>query len=481
MDQLPNQAVGKVVLWWRLASRPRRAGHAFLAGSPSNASDLGRTLALAIELGALETSCELFDRLLRMADSRLSLDSLVPLLEAALLLGRGEVGAELAARRRDELRRSARGATLLTLLGLGGPTWLPNGRPNLLGWSRRVESGELSANDLAVLASRRARAWLSPELQLPFFSALWRQDPPRALTFLNRYFALFGMSEPLRLSESQSSDPLSCLRSVASGKSDGPLVSVLVAAYNAATTVTYAIDSLLAQSHRNLEVLIGDDASTDDTWAILARYAGDPRVRTFHSNRNQGAYNLRNALVPHARGELITFHDADDFALSQRIERQVTRLSRFGEHANTSNLLRIKTDGSVVFFKDQKATRLSRVSLLVRRYAFEAVGGFRGARVGADEELQARLRERFGPKAIGRIKLPLSLCLWSPLSATRVAGSESLDDGYRSPSRRAYSELIYRRFVARESVSDEELDQRLRETGNFVSPSSIVEAPAVTR
>jgi hypothetical protein len=110
-------------------------------------------------------------------------------------------------------------------------------------------------------------------------------------------------------------------------------------------------------------------------------------VRLFGSGVRQGTYNIRNALARKARGRLLTFHDADDLALPARIARQVEAMQREGTVAATASVLRINPAGQFVFFKDQKASRLAMVSLLVRREVFEASGGFRSALFGADLEL----------------------------------------------------------------------------------------------
>jgi hypothetical protein len=77
-----------------------------------------------------------------------------------------------------------------------------------------------------------------------------------------------------------------------------------------------------------------------------------------------------------------------------------------------------------------------------------------------------------------RVRAPLLLGLWSQGSATRGLGTEALEDGYRSPLRRSYSELVFAQhapgFPRRR---DEELDELLREAGNYQSPSELVDAP----
>ena len=340
-----------------------------------------------------------------------------------------------------------------------------------------MASEELSATDLAELLGHAPGEWLqTPEAQLLFFSALSPNQPERALGFLNGFLAQHGLGCPLSLKAPAASGNFLAGVQVRPTRvvADGPLVSIVVPAHDAAATLGYALESLLQQSYRSVEILVGDDASSDGTLEIMRRYAGDPRVRLFRSEQNQGAYNLRNALLARARGAFVTFHDADDLALPSRVERQVAQLRRAGVVGCVTNHLRLTPGGSVVFFKNQKATRLSRVSLMLRRQLFEELGPFRSAQIGADEELHAKIMARFGRTALSRIVAPLSLSLWSSASATRALGQEALEDGYRSPSRRAYSELVFRRYGACEPIADSDFEARLRETNNYVAPNALL-------
>jgi glycosyltransferase involved in cell wall biosynthesis len=80
---------------------------------------------------------------------------------------------------------------------------------------------------------------------------------------------------------------------------------------NHAKYVEEAVDSALAQTHSNLELVVVDDASDDGTPEILAAYS-DPRVRLFKNPRRLGQADNRNRAVDLSRGELIKFLDDDD-------------------------------------------------------------------------------------------------------------------------------------------------------------------------
>ena len=110
-----------------------------------------------------------------------------------------------------------------------------------------------------------------------------------------------------------------------------PLVSVIVPAYNAARFLAAALESALAQTYRELEIIVVDDGSTDETARIAEAFvARDSRVR-FIQQKNAGVAAARNAAILAARGELIAPLDADDTWLPRKLEAQVRRMQSAGE------------------------------------------------------------------------------------------------------------------------------------------------------
>ena len=105
-------------------------------------------------------------------------------------------------------------------------------------------------------------------------------------------------------------------------------VTVIVAAYNAASSIKRALDSALGQTVPDLELIVVDDASTDKTADIVAAcMARDPRVRLIRSHNNLGPGGARNLALEAARGDWIAVLDADDRFSSDRL----ARLLRIGE------------------------------------------------------------------------------------------------------------------------------------------------------
>jgi glycosyltransferase involved in cell wall biosynthesis len=103
--------------------------------------------------------------------------------------------------------------------------------------------------------------------------------------------------------------------------STGVLVSILLATYNGSGFLRDQLDSILKQSHSNLEIIICDDASTDSTWEILMSYAeADERIRLFRNHDNIGYNKNFASMVSKASGEYIAFSDQDDIWHVEKIK-----------------------------------------------------------------------------------------------------------------------------------------------------------------
>ena len=107
-----------------------------------------------------------------------------------------------------------------------------------------------------------------------------------------------------------------------------PKVSVVIPTYNRAIKVREAIESVLSQTFSDLEVIVVDDGSTDDTGIALQEAFGD-RIR-YYQQANQGASVARNKGIAEARGEWIALLDSDDLWEKDKIEWQLKALDRFG-------------------------------------------------------------------------------------------------------------------------------------------------------
>lgn len=98
-----------------------------------------------------------------------------------------------------------------------------------------------------------------------------------------------------------------------------PLISVVIPVYNAKDYLHDALDSLLNQTYENLEIIIADDGSTDNSLEILHSYQ-DNRIKFLHNESNQGYLKTCNKLLLAATGDFVTFQDADDISYPNRMK-----------------------------------------------------------------------------------------------------------------------------------------------------------------
>jgi len=183
--------------------------------------------------------------------------------------------------------------------------------------------------------------------------------------------------------------------------SDRPLVSCVIPAFNAEAHLGEAIDSVLAQSHRVLEVVVVDDGSTDGT-AQVAQSGGELVI--YVQQANAGPSSARNRGVELARGELVAFLDADDRWLEGKLARQVALLSARPELDGCLTHGRLFWDGDGAIAAEESAWPADRridtggligSTLVARRGLFARSGLFDAALPHSGlAEWFARARER---------------------------------------------------------------------------------------
>jgi glycosyltransferase involved in cell wall biosynthesis len=174
-----------------------------------------------------------------------------------------------------------------------------------------------------------------------------------------------------------------------------PRISVTIPAYNAAWCIRRAVDSVLAQTYRDFELIVINDGSTDATLDSLAGY-GD-QVRAI-SKPNGGLSSARNAGISAARGEFVAFLDADDWWLPEKLARQVALLDaqpnigfcstttcvrgENGEDMGSWECPRIESSALETIFRANAAVAGSGSAVMVRKSILDKVGGF-------DEQLRS--------------------------------------------------------------------------------------------
>jgi glycosyltransferase involved in cell wall biosynthesis len=115
-------------------------------------------------------------------------------------------------------------------------------------------------------------------------------------------------------------------------RQESPLISVIIPTYNRAGCIERAVNSVLAQTYTNLEVIVVDDGSEDNTESVVASMP-DGRVRYVKQDANRGAAAARNAGVRHAEGELIAFQDSDDYWYPDKLEKQMNYWEKHPEYS----------------------------------------------------------------------------------------------------------------------------------------------------
>lgn len=103
---------------------------------------------------------------------------------------------------------------------------------------------------------------------------------------------------------------------------DAPFVSVVIPSYNHGKFIEKAINSVLFQCFSDFELLISDDASSDNSWEIIQRFR-DPRIRRFRQERNLGPVGNLVFLIKEARGKYVALLNSDDYWLSTKLSKQV--------------------------------------------------------------------------------------------------------------------------------------------------------------
>ncbi len=105
------------------------------------------------------------------------------------------------------------------------------------------------------------------------------------------------------------------------------LASVIMPSYNTATYIAKSIESVLRQTYQNLELIIVDDCSTDNTDEIVESFS-DPRIRYLHNEKNSGAAVSRNKALREAKGQWIAFLDSDDLWKPEKLKSQISFMEK---------------------------------------------------------------------------------------------------------------------------------------------------------
>lgn len=119
------------------------------------------------------------------------------------------------------------------------------------------------------------------------------------------------------------------------------LVSIIMPSYNTAKFISETIESVLAQTYPNWELIIVDDCSTDDTDAVVCPYLADDRIRYIKNEKNSGAAVSRNRALREAKGKWVAFLDSDDLWFPEKLEKQISFMKKNDYHFSYTNYIEI--------------------------------------------------------------------------------------------------------------------------------------------
>jgi glycosyltransferase involved in cell wall biosynthesis len=244
-----------------------------------------------------------------------------------------------------------------------------------------------------------------------------------------------------------------------------PLVDAIISCHDYGRFLAEAIESVLAQTYPNIDIVVVDDGSIDDTAAVAARYA-DRGVRYLYRSQG-GAGRARNTGLRASAGPLIAFLDADDAWLPDRVAAGVEHLQRHPEIALVAahafacdeamrpssivHALRGPASGSMLEALLVHNVVLNPSSVLIRRSALEAAGGFSEIAFGEDWDTWIEIAKRF---PIGFIDQVVALVRRHSGSITPRRGHSRVDvnlaivDRHLGDVRPVWKRLLLRRRAA---------------------------------
>jgi glycosyltransferase involved in cell wall biosynthesis len=186
-----------------------------------------------------------------------------------------------------------------------------------------------------------------------------------------------------------------------------PQVTVLMPAYNAAPFLRAALDSILAQTFTDFELIVVDDASTDSTPAILSSYS-DPRLRVVRLDRNSGVSAARNKGISLTKGSYLALMDADDISHPERLAKQIAYLDQHPQVAGVGCLIDFIDECGLLLYQESLHKPLlpddvsstlpngccfTPSSMVFRFPAIQETGGYNGSDVAEDYDLILRVWE----------------------------------------------------------------------------------------
>ena len=259
---------------------------------------------------------------------------------------------------------------------------------------------------------------IGPNADLILAMANFKTNFNDKLEWINKAYKVHGMA-PLLLEKVINESSIDLMKEsviekkVINDDYSLPLISIIVAVYNGEYSLGRAIEPLRKQTWSNLEVIIIDDGSSNNTSNIMGKYSKlDSRIKLIRSKNNHGPYYSRNIALNTASGEFVTTHGADDWSHPEKIETQARHLlSDSAFVGNTSRMASVDSDLNFLrgnIYGDLIAN--FRCSFMFRReIVMEKVGFWDSVRFSADSEYIRRISKAFGSDSVVSLETgPLS-------------------------------------------------------------------------
>ena len=270
------------------------------------------------------------------------------------------------------------------------------------------------------------------------------------IKIINRVYEQFGLS-PISIDDVKTKsayDRLTTFTSDSKSFSDidsSSKVTIIVPTFNAKETIGTTLSSLIAQTYSNIEIIVADDCSTDNTREFVKEFEKkDNRVKLIESKINQGPYVARNRALKIATGDFVTCNDSDDWSHPEKIAYQVknlqenpTVIANISQWARVTPELRFYRRNNPGFYM-----QINLSSLMFRRnVVLDTIGYWDSVRYGADTEMHKRLLITFGADSVVELPLvPLSFARYSETSLTgnTIFGYPGFPMGSRKEYRDSY-------------------------------------------
>ena len=198
-----------------------------------------------------------------------------------------------------------------------------------------------------------------------------------------------------------------------------PLVSILMTAYNREQFIAEAIESVLASTYSNLELIIVDDCSADSTLSIAESYQSkDNRIQVFVNKENIGDYPNRNKAASYAKGKYLKYVDSDDLITADGLERMVDTMEEFPaaafgisqfvlEAQTIYPQLLLPAEAFKQHYSGHEIFTYGPIGAIIRKDIFDKVNGFNKERYISDTDLWLKLSTAYPV-----VKMTPGLVIW---------------------------------------------------------------------